>query len=230
MAPNGTHKRRITPYKRAFLGPPAWSPDGRRIAFTIDSIEGGDREHSVIHLVNSKGGRERRLGSGASDDGDPAWKPSGSRLAFSRDNDIWAMNADGSDARRITRRGSQPAWSPNGREIAFASSRDRNGETCFQECSTNHEIYRMRADGSRVRRLTRSPGDDFAPAWSPDGKQLAFTSTRLDIEDGQDDLYLMRRDGRCQHALLAGRAGTSNPAWQPGKTSRRARGAFHCAE
>lgn len=227
VAANGVHMTRITPYKRAFLGSPAWSPDGLRIAFTSYSLE---EDKSVIHVVRSRGGGERRLGAGRSSDEAPSWAPSGSRLAFSRDNDIWTMNADGREARRITRQGSQPAWSPKGREIAFSSARDRNGKTCFQECTTNREIYLARADGSRVRRLTRSPGDDFAPAWSPDGTHLAFTSTRRDIGDAQHDLYLMRRNGRCQRPLLVGRASASNPAWQPGRLSRRARRALRCGQ
>jgi TolB protein len=59
-------------------------------------------------------------------------------------------------------------WSPNGRRIAFASTRDTRD-------NDNGELYVMNADGSGVRRLTRTPGTEVPLGWSPDGRKLAFT-------------------------------------------------------
>src|SRR5687768_10244875 len=86
------------------------------------------------------------------------------------DDEIYRVNADGGDLRRLTADPGQdimPEWSPDGSRIAFASSRDGN-----------LEIYVMGADGSTPIRLTNSAGKDANPVWSPDGTQIAFESFR----------------------------------------------------
>jgi len=71
----------------------------------------------------------------------------------------------------------------NNRRILFASDRDTPG---------SFEIYSMNPDGSGVSRLTNSPGQDFSPAWSPDGKRIAFVSLR---SDAFGEIYVMNADG-----------------------------------
>src|SRR5262245_49179084 len=71
-------------------------------------------------------------------------------------------------------------------KIAFVSARDEN-----------FEIYAMDADGNNERNLTNKRGNDWAPAWSPDGTQIAFISDR----DGSWDIFLMNADGSNQHNL-----------------------------
>jgi Tol biopolymer transport system component len=135
-------------------------------------------------------------------------------LAFvsTRDGDyaIFAMNADGSRQRRLTReRGEsssqaglffqvEPAWSPDGGLIAFASRRD----------GPSH-IFVMRADGSGTRRLTSTKADDQHPTWSRDGSRIAF------VRGSPGDLYLMRADGRNVHRIRNDFADEGDPAWSP---------------
>lgn len=86
-------------------------------------------------------------------------------------------------------------------EIAFSSTRDGSAD-----------IYAMQADASGLRRLTRDPGADTDPAWSPDGTRIAFTSNR----DGNDEIYVMNGDGRGQSRLTTSPGSDSNPTWSPG--------------
>jgi TolB protein len=151
---------------------PAWSPDGRRIAFH----RGG-----TIHVIEADGSNERSLGQGWN----PAWSPDGTRIVFNtgfnRDDGIFVMNADGSGLRRLIRRdfanpGSGdwtgwPEWSPDGRQISFVRAPDYDSYDPWQ-------IYVMNADGSDPRNLNvlRSVGGSFAEvhSWSPDGSRIAM--------------------------------------------------------
>ncbi len=136
MNADGSGVRRLT---HGASGSPAWSPDGRRIAFR------GDK--SDIYVVDVDGSGQRRLAQSA---GDPVWSPDGRRIAFerrfARGAEIHVMNADGSGQRRLTRSaGLGVDWSPDGRKIAFVSDRDGG----------RGQIFVMNADGSGQRRLTQ---------------------------------------------------------------------------
>ena len=72
----------------------------------------------------------------------------------------------------------------------------------------------MNADGSGQRRLTRAPRDDFDPAWSPDGRKIAFVSER----DGNPEIYVMNTDGSGQRNLTRSPADDRLVAWSPVRT------------
>ena len=129
---------------------PAWSPDGRKLAFVRLSASLGE----PIYVVKADGSGLRNLtpkpvGTHA----DPAWSPDGRKLAFVSDRDgnseVYVMNANGSGQRNLTRNpafDADPAWSPDGRKLAFVSNRDGK-----------YGVYVMNADGSGQRRVTQ-PG------------------------------------------------------------------------
>jgi TolB protein len=137
-------------------------------------------------------------------------------LAFSSDRDgdteIY-LRRSGGRLQQLTRNHAHdfsPVWSPDGRRIAFVSDRDGDDD-----------IYVMRADGTGVRRLTTNstksdgqPISDAAPAWSPDGRRIAFTSNRT---GGQSEVWVMRSDGRHQTRLTrtAPIVDDTSPAWSP---------------
>ena len=125
------------------VGPPSWSPDSTRLAFSwydehrIDVVDvDGSNRHALIH-----------------DGTDPSWSPDGGRIAFISDRDgdleIFSAHADGTHQRRLTRDRApdyEPSWSPDSAHILFVSERDGNPE-----------IYVMRPDGREQTNVSHSP-------------------------------------------------------------------------
>jgi Tol biopolymer transport system component len=213
---DGAGGRRLTQWTRDALGAPAWSPDGRRIAFARYALLPGREAYAAtVEVVDARGGAARRVGASSAE---PAWSPDGRRLAFSpvgrSSAGIWVMDADGRRAHPLVRDGHDPAWSPDGRRIAFASARDRNGQTCLDRCLPSAELYVVDADGRGRRRLTRTTLDEGGPAWSPDGRRLAFSSTR---PDGTVGIEVMNPDGTCRRSAGGDSANREDPAWRPGR-------------
>ena len=143
---------------RAFAGrvaDPAWSPDGRSIAF--DYRPDGFQE---IWVVGADGRQDRQLTKLRALSGFPSWSPDGRRLAFQSNAqgghfEIYSIALDGSGLRRETRSSIdtiEPAWSPDGKEIAFS----RDGA-----------IWTVDRGGNE-RKLT-SGDNDSAPSWRPAG-------------------------------------------------------------
>ena len=175
---------------------PAWSPDGRRIAFT--SRRSGNYD---LYVINADGSGVRRLTTDPGFDGFPSWSPDGTRIAFESSRtggnyDIWIINADPpASPRRVT---SDPAvdglptWSPDARRIAFDSKRDGDWE-----------IY-ITARGGKVSRVTSNTVSDVQPSWSPDGRQLAFVHNH-----GLPGVYVRRLSTGIARLLAGG------PAYQP---------------
>ena len=148
---------------------PAWSPDGKRIAFefTRDGAHASD-----IYVINIDGSEQRNLTDHVYVDATPSWSPDGKKIAFAsvRDTEsgslmsrveIYVMNADGSELRRLTRdffEDSYPCWSPDGKKIAFIREdmREKKKYICV-----------MMADGSKQKKLTDAPVEQRGLSWSP---------------------------------------------------------------
>ena len=167
---------------------------------------------SEIFAVNPDGGGLKQLTFNTADDYAPDHSPDGEEITFISDrdgasddvDDIFEMDADGSDQRNLTKSpradDSFSVWSPDGEEVAFTSDRDGN-----------FEVYKMKDDGRGQRNLTRNPADDSGPDWSPDGKKIAFQSDR----DGSFDIFRMSASGANPIRLTEDDAYDSEPDWQP---------------
>jgi TolB protein len=169
-----------TSEKQNFL--PAWSPDGNRLAFT--SNRDGNSE---IYVINRDGSGLRRLTNHPSIDVTPTWSPTGKQIAFTSDRtgtpQIWIMNDDGSEPHKITNesRCDRPTWSisPNN-EIAYAS-----------QTGAGYDIRLYDVAKGTSSTLTDGIGSNESPAFSPNGRHIAFTSTRA----GKAQIFLIDRDG-----------------------------------
>ena len=120
-------------------------------------------------------------------------------------NEIYTMNADGSNQYRLTNNlvnDSYPAWSEAQQRIVFNSTRDGNPE-----------IYTMNLDGSSVARLTNNPSTDYNARWSPDGGKVLFS--RCDAVTGVCDLWTMNADGTSQTNITNTASDEDLAKWSP---------------
>ena len=204
---NGTHLRPLLHDTGAgSSSAPAWSPDGRWIAFVT-----GAAEHPRIALVRPDGSDRHDLVDGA----EPSWSPDAKQIVFTRVDHLpglWAIGVDGRGLRRLHDGGS-PAWSPDGRRIAF------DKKPC---ASCMKQLYVMDGNGDHARRLTTNAATETGvPAWSPDGKLIAFGECchQLDPADGPvPSLDVVRPDGSGRRALYRTtneEFGVDEPAWSP---------------
>ena len=167
---------------------PRWSPDGKQIAFT----RAGD-----VYIVNAGGGGEHRL-TRTGDTAIEAWAP-GRKIVLSHSainglappSGIYVINADSTGFRRVRRTSdyvtpSVGGWSPDGRLILYAAA---------------HGIVTWRLSDGSVRRLTRH-SDDFGPAWSRDGRKIAFTRNVFGGSRG-NGIWIVNRDGSDARRIAA---------------------------
>jgi len=188
MPVDGT-PRRITS-DPAMDAAPAWSPDGRSIAYSSDR---GGSMNIWIHDV--QGGADRQLKRLAAAATFPSWSRDGSRIAFvDADGQLQVADVQSGAVRKIhdhLNEPGRPSWSPDGTAVVVSSLKVYS--TRFRE-GTN-QVLRVPVDGSGDRWFDPAPHksigmrEDYGPVWSPDGTQMAA------IVDGLLAAWPVGRDG-----------------------------------
>lgn len=169
----------------------SWSPGGHQIAF-----DGKFDGWYQLRITDITGKKERVLTDGDGGrftDKNPEWSPNGKSILFERHsrralaNSVMTIDPITKEEKVILQglqRNLDVTWSPDGSKIAFVSDRDND--------QYELDVYVMNADGSNVTQVTDLQGQEYAPAWSPDGKALAFN--RWDREakgEARDDVHIV---------------------------------------
>lgn len=198
---DGTNQKFLLEYAAS----PSWSPDGSQLAFYgeqgIDHQPATGSGTNGIWKMNADGSTPLQLVPEGTAHA-VAWSPDGQIIAFdgargSPERRIYFINPDGTP-QSFEALGEHPSFSPDGRQIAV--------KVCRPECG----LWIENPDDAEPRRLT-TEGSDGLPAWSPDGKKIAFSRNA----DGNVDIYTINPDGSGLARLTTATGNDSVPAWTP---------------
>lgn len=205
---------------------PAFSPDGKRLAFS--STQSGGWQ---IHMIDVDGGNPRQVTSGPLQAVHPSFSPDGKRLCYmaldpkSNQWEIWTLDLTTREKSRACD-GLFPTWSPDKSRDVIAFQRPR------QRGMRSFSIWTMEVSGGQARRMTEVAGGANAavvsPAWSPDGKKLAFATVAENSKTAsggrphgksknaakpQQDIWTLTLDSGEKRRLTDGRGADLQPFW-----------------
>ncbi len=188
---------------------PSWAPDGSRIVFA--SNFDGDYD---LYTVDEKGNHRTPLTDSGGDDVQPDWSPDGRKIVFASDQhrataQVWSMDVKTGHQQILTEsqfRTAYPRWSPDGTEVAYHSAVVDEAPP-----SDVRQIWQVSADGTGLKSLIMDGDHNDNPAFSPDGKRIAFSSRR----DDNLDIYIFDKDSLRTVRLTRDPSSDSQPSWSP---------------
>ncbi|MDR7401839.1 MAG: S9 family peptidase [Armatimonadota bacterium] len=232
-----------------WISDPQVSPDGRRVVCVVTVVDReADTYRSHLWVVPADGGEMRQFTTGAHRDTLPRWSPDGRWIAFLSDRDapaggrrvrgLYVIPADGGEARLLVPPAyapSEASWSPDGRLLACV------GKPPHKEPASDVRVItriRYKADGEGLwdgryrhifivalaggepRQVTDGDYDHADPAWSPDGRHLAFVANRDPDADVTDvtDVWVVPADGGSPRRLTRSVGPCQFPSWSPDGT------------
>jgi Tol biopolymer transport system component len=192
------------------------APPPRKISFARAGMVPGAMQ---LFISASDGSDEHPLLAAPHDDYDPMWAPDGQSIVFTSDRngsgDLFRVNADGSGLTQLTSDASyedQAGFSPDGKKLVFVSTRG----------SGYSDLWTLDLATNQAKALTSGPGGDYRPAWSRDGKWIAFSSGRgitAPFAEGRwerqqlAEIYVIRPDGSGMKKVTSTGGFCGSPKW-----------------
>lgn len=205
VLPNGSDPQQLT--TEGFNATPAFSRDGKTIAYLSDQSAGGTYE---LWLMRADGTAPRQLTHMRGNAEFPDFAPGGIRVAFdgvtagSTKDDIYVIATSGKGLTRLTRNqgnNDRPVFSPDGKRIAFIS--DRTGV---------QQVWVMNQDGTHQHQITTKTLAHYAVDWNPDGKRIVFDEGGPGYPTA---IMVAQADGSGQKQLTRGPSRDFGAVWSP---------------
>jgi dipeptidyl aminopeptidase/acylaminoacyl peptidase len=180
---------------------PRWSPDGARLAFLSDR----EGKKAQVYVIDSTGGEACKLTALPQGAGAPVWSPDGTRL-------VTVVRTGGEDEE--SKSGGGQHKTPPARLITVLKYR-ANGEGFTYD--RRHHLFVIDVATGETRQLTNGDWDNTQPAWSPDGRRLAFISARHSDRDldRAEDIFVVDVEGGEPMQITPGGGACALPAWSP---------------
>jgi dipeptidyl aminopeptidase/acylaminoacyl peptidase len=222
-----------------------FSPDGKRIAYTISEWDREEnRRVSHIWVVSFDGGPTAKLTTGDKGETSPQWSPDGSNIAFLADRDkgtqVWVIPVDGGEADKLTSEENDVQsfqWSPDGKLIAFVTrdtpkdkaAREKRRKDKFDAIVVDSDftyshLWTIDVETREKKRLTEGDFTVSDPQWSPNGASIAFVMSKsgaqessfVDVSDDRHtDIYSVSARGGPPKQLTTNPGPDANPRWSP---------------